>query len=92
MQNGPITIMIGPSVWNWGERTPGISWCRLVPVASGVREHIVGPTDRFRDRRFFNDHLLAAPHYRWWLRQILAPFFVIPQDHGNQYSVKSNLV
>jgi hypothetical protein len=27
---------------NWGERPPGISWRRLLPVASGVRRRTVG--------------------------------------------------
>jgi hypothetical protein len=44
------------------------------------------PADSFRDRRLFNDHLLVAPRYRWWLRQILAPFFYDRKDHEKQYN------
>jgi hypothetical protein len=29
------------------------------------------------DRRFFNDHPVSAPRYRWWLRQILSRFVII---------------
>jgi hypothetical protein len=39
-------------------------------------------------RRFFNDHLLSAPRYLWWLRQILSRFCGL-NDHENSITDKT---
>jgi hypothetical protein len=44
-----------------------------------------------KTRRFLNVHLLAAPRYRWWLRQILASLFVIPWNHEISIAQKTTL-
>jgi hypothetical protein len=57
-----------------GERqvSPGVASCRLHPASTAT----VGKRTASGHRRFFNDHLLFAPRYRWWLRQILRRFVI----------------
>ena len=43
--------------------SPGVA---SLPVASGVREHIVGIANRFQAQAFMQRYTwFAAPHYRW---------------------------
>ncbi|MGK5074126.1 hypothetical protein [Janthinobacterium sp. ZB1P44] len=43
--------------------SPGVA---SLPVASGVREHIVGIANRFQTQAFMQRYTwFAAPHYRW---------------------------
>jgi hypothetical protein len=58
------------------ERSPGISWRRLLPVASGVHMHTAGMRTASGVRRFVSGHPVPAPRYRWWLRRILSRFVV----------------
>jgi hypothetical protein len=48
----------------------GVASCRLHPAFAAT----VGKQTASGHRRFFNDYLLSAPRYRWWLRQILSRF------------------
>jgi hypothetical protein len=50
--------------------SPGVASCRLPPASTAT----AGKRTASGHRRFFNVHLLSAPRYRWWLRQILCPF------------------
>ncbi|WP_426208310.1 hypothetical protein [Massilia sp. TWP1-3-3] len=70
--------LLAPNSLREGELGRAItSYLLASPLAGCIRRPLAHSrlADSFQNRRFFNDYLLIAPHYRWWLRQVRVPFF-----------------